>query len=165
MKAIGEFWDDLCVIVVSSSCFVDTIFAGCKGRCQSWRTRDLTLKLQEQGTLVFLSTLVVSEAYRLILYKIGIIAGHRFLDQFFLQAEKGFARVLPADWEVVAQARRLLDRFSDQDVSLTDAISAVLMRQNAMHADAGYVGFSRLWGPKGLHRPEKWLESQGLSRK
>lgn len=114
------------------------------------RTLALTRRLQADGALLHLSTLVAAETHRLILQRLGIEAGRRFLDQLFLQVDKGFIRVLPVTWETMSEARQIIEKYGDHDITLTDATSAVLMRRNRIETVAGYdrhfevMGFVRM---------------------
>jgi predicted nucleic acid-binding protein len=46
--------------------------------------------------------------------------------------------VIPVGWPELAQARVLINRYHDQDLSLTDTCSAVLMRRNNIRQIASY---------------------------
>lgn len=102
------------------------------------RTLALTAQLQEQGVLLCLSPLVISETHRLILHKLGIIAGQKFLAQLFKEIEAKFVEVVPVDWPDLAQARVLINQYHDQDLSLTATCSAVLMHRNNISQIASY---------------------------
>jgi predicted nucleic acid-binding protein len=102
------------------------------------RTLAFTAQLQEQGVLLCLSPLIISETHRLILYKLGIEAGQRFLAQLFKEIETKFVEVIPVGWSDLTQARVLINRYHDQDLSLTDTCSAVLMRRNNISQIASY---------------------------
>ena len=78
----------------------------CK-RMPTMSARLPTRRLQKDGVL-HLSTLIAAEAQRLILHKLGIESGRRFLDQLFIQVERRFVYLLPVTWETTVQARRIL---------------------------------------------------------
>ncbi len=114
------------------------------------RTLALTRRLQTDGVLLYLSVLIAAETHRLILHKLGIEAGRRFIDQLSLQVGRGFVIVLPVTWETTIEARQTMEKYDDQDITLTDATSAVLMRRNRIETVAGYdrhfemMGFARM---------------------
>lgn len=114
------------------------------------RTLALTRGLQTDGSILLLSTLVAAETHRLILHKLGIKAGQRFLDQLSIQVDRGFVRVLTVTWETTTEARQIIEKYGDQGITLTDATNAVLMRKNRIETVAGYdrhfqmMGFVRM---------------------
>lgn len=114
------------------------------------RTLALTRRLQTDGVLLYLSVLIAAETHRLILHKLGIEAGRRFIDQLFLQVGRGFVIVLSATWETTIEARQILVKYGDQDITLTDATSAILMRKNRIETAVGHdrhfemMGFVRM---------------------
>lgn len=114
------------------------------------RTLALTRRLQTEGVLLYLSVLIAAETHRLILHKLGIEAGRRFIDQLFLQVGRGFVIVLSATWETTIEARQILVKYGDQDITLTDATSAILMRKNRIETAVGHdrhfemMGFVRM---------------------
>lgn len=112
------------------------------------RTLALTLELQANGALLYLSELIVAETHRLILHKLGIQAGRKFLERLILQVEKGFVHVLPVTWEIVVQAEDILTKYADQDLTLADATSGVLIRRHGLDAIASYDRHFEMMGLK-----------------
>ena len=109
-------------------------------------TVELVHKLQEEGAIIFLSTQVLAETQRLILHKLGIDAAHLFIDKLFKQVEQGFVSVVPVSWEHIVQAQKILQKFSDQSITLTDACSVVLMKDYSILQIASYDNHFRIMG-------------------
>jgi len=86
-------------------------------------------QLQAGGALLFTSEPVLAETQRLLMHRYGIEAGRRFLHQIFVQIERGFTRLLSASTDDLRRAVAIMDGLPDQDISLTDACSAVLMQR------------------------------------
>lgn len=79
--------------------------------------------LKERAHLL-VSLPTVYEAHRLILYRLGIGAGARFL--------RGYPQLYNLVWPTKGQhlrAVQLLQRFEDQKISLTDAVNAIIARE------------------------------------
>jgi predicted nucleic acid-binding protein len=106
--------------------------------------------MQKRGDLWLTTTMILAEMHRLVLYKVGTWAGNRFLTQINKQNETGFLEVAAVGWEHISIARTLLDKYSDQALSLTDACSAAIMRELNLEKYAGYdehfqlLGFARV---------------------
>jgi predicted nucleic acid-binding protein len=110
------------------------------------RTAELAGKLQDEGAIIFLSTQVLAETQRLIMQKLGIDAGHRFLTRLFQQVEQEFAMVLPVSWDHIIQARKILIKYGDQAITLTDACSVVLMNDYSIPRIASFDNHFRILG-------------------
>jgi len=109
-------------------------------------TVGLVCKLQEEGALIVLSTQVLAETQRLILHKLGIDAAHRFIDMLFKQVEQGFVTVVAVSWEHTVQARKILQKFNDQSITLTDASSVIVMKDYSIWQIASYDNHFRIMG-------------------
>lgn len=86
--------------------------------------RELLKHLLEERAPLLVSLPTVYEAHRLILYRLGIGAGIRFLT--------GYRQLYNLVWPTEGQhgqAIQLLQRFEDQKISLTDAVNAVIAQE------------------------------------
>jgi predicted nucleic acid-binding protein len=110
------------------------------------RTAELAVKLQDEGAIIFISTQVLAETQRLIMHKLGIDAGHRFLNRLFQQVEQEFVTVLPVSWDHIIQARKIIIKYSDQAITLTDACSVVLMNEYFIMRIASFDNHFRILG-------------------
>jgi len=84
--------------------------------------------LQHQPRLVT-TNLIIAESFALIRYRLGYEPGIRFLRS--LRQSQRLVR-LYADETVELVAEQLLEKYADQDFSLVDAVSFVVMRQNEL---------------------------------
>lgn len=110
------------------------------------RTAELAVQLQEEGATIFISTLVLAETQRLIMHKLGIEAGHSFLNQLFQQVEQKFVMVLPISWDHTVLARKIITKFRDQAITITDTSSVVLMNEYSILRIASYDNHFRIMG-------------------
>jgi predicted nucleic acid-binding protein len=78
--------------------------------------------------------------------KLGIDAGQRFLNQLVMQVEYGFVKALPVNWEHIVQARKIIMKYKDQPLTLTDASSVILMSQSNILRIASYDNHFRILG-------------------
>ncbi|MBS3934287.1 MAG: type II toxin-antitoxin system VapC family toxin [Truepera sp.] len=86
--------------------------------------RELLKRLLEEGAPLLVSLPTVYEAHRLILYRLGTQPGLRFLT--------GYGQLYNLVWPTEGQhlqATELLQRFADQKISLTDAVTAVIAQE------------------------------------
>jgi len=86
--------------------------------------RELLKRLLEEGAPLLVSLPTVYEAHRLILYRLGIRAGIRFLTGY----GQLYNLVWPTEGQHV-QAIALSQRFDDQKISLNDAVNAVIAQE------------------------------------
>lgn len=83
------------------------------------RARSELARLNADGRVIVLVTPVLMECYSLVLYRLGIAAAHRWLDE----VRRGTGRVDPQPSDTSAASERVL-RYTDQRVSLFDAVLA-----------------------------------------
>ncbi|MGQ9780173.1 MAG: type II toxin-antitoxin system VapC family toxin [Bacillota bacterium] len=102
------------------------------------RAAALAQELQAAGALLFTSDLVLAETQRLLMYRYGIDAGRRFLHEVVAQIDGGFTRLLCVSTDDIRRAAAVMDGFADQDISLTDACSAVLMQKESIPLIAAF---------------------------
>jgi len=95
-------------------------------------------KLQYKGALLVTSDFVLSETYTLLMRKLGTQAALKFLELIKAQVEAKFTEITWIDQVVLDQSYNLLQKFSDQPLSLTDATSAIIVRQNKFSFIATY---------------------------
>lgn len=109
-------------------------------------------QVQKEGVLLITSELVIAETQRLLMYRFGPEAGHSYLRQILIQVDRGFLGAMNVATLDLQHALALMDRFADQDLSLTDACSAVLMHRERIEQVASFdrhfhfLGFSMLPG-------------------
>lgn len=84
--------------------------------------------LQQQPRLVT-TNLVIAESYALIRYRLGYEPGIRFLRS--LRQSQRLVRLYADDAAEMA-AEQLLEKYADQDFSLVDAVSFMVMRQHEL---------------------------------
>lgn len=83
-------------------------------------------ELQGEGALLVTSEPVVSETYTLLMRKFGHYAAMRFWDLLIEQMEKNFTRIIWTDRDIFLSAGKLLKKYSDQQLTYADAVSAVI---------------------------------------
>ena len=98
----------------------------------------LARELQAAGALLLTSDLVLAETQRLLMYRYGIQAGRRFLREVTAQIDRGFTRLLCVSPNDIRLASTLMEGFADQDISMTDACSAVLMQKERIPLIAAF---------------------------
>ncbi|MBS3966552.1 MAG: type II toxin-antitoxin system VapC family toxin [Truepera sp.] len=104
--------------------------------------RELLKRLLEEGAPLLVSLPTVYEAHRLILYRLGTKPGLRFLT--------GYGQLYNLVWPTEGQHARaiqLLQRFADQKLSLTDAVTAII----AQEVKARVATFDRHYELMGAH--------------
>ncbi|HRQ41105.1 MAG TPA: PIN domain-containing protein [Chloroflexota bacterium] len=84
-------------------------------------------QLLQQHPRLITTNLVIAESYALIRYRLGYQPGIRFLRS--LRQSQRLAR-LYTDETVELAAEQLIEKYADQDFSLVDAASFVVMRQH-----------------------------------
>ncbi|MBX3055291.1 MAG: PIN domain-containing protein [Anaerolineae bacterium] len=87
------------------------------------------LQLLQQHPRLVTTNLVIAESYALIRYRLGHEPGMRFLRS--LRQSQRLVR-LYADEAAELDAEQLLEKYADQDFSLVDAVSFVVMRQHEL---------------------------------
>ena len=75
------------------------------------------------------SLLVVSEAYTWLLYHINSAVAGKWLGFMEEAEEQGVLSVLYPDQKLERKARRLLHRYSDQQLSYTDAVTLAILQE------------------------------------
>ncbi|GAB6275206.1 MAG: hypothetical protein STSR0004_20710 [Peptococcaceae bacterium] len=88
----------------------------------------LMLDLQAKGILLITSELVLSETYTLLMRKLGTEAALKFLELINTQVKSNFTEIAWVDWVVLEEAQRVLNKFSDHSITLTDATSAAILK-------------------------------------
>lgn len=86
-------------------------------------------QLLQQHPRLVTTNLVIAESYALIRYRLGHEPGMRFLRS--LRQSQRLVR-LYADDAAELDAEQLLEKYADQDFSLVDAVSFVVMRQHEL---------------------------------
>ncbi len=112
--------------------FVDTsAWLAIADRRDKYHEAAVTLfrRLLSQRVVLVTTNLVVAETHTLIRRTGGYTPAMRFL-----RSLKGGLRLqkVHSDAELEAEAEAILEKFSDQNFSLTDAVSIALMRQRGM---------------------------------
>ncbi len=80
--------------------------------------------LRQEGWRLATTLLVVSETHALILQRVGRALALEFLHQVLSSVE-----IVPIEPEDLNRALEILERYSDKDFSLTDAISFAVMER------------------------------------
>jgi predicted nucleic acid-binding protein len=88
----------------------------------------LMLDLQAKGVLLITSELILSETYTLLMRKLGTKAALQFLEIINKQVESNFTEIAWVDWAILEEAKKVLGKFSDHSITLTDATSAAILR-------------------------------------
>lgn len=88
----------------------------------------IMIELQDAGALLVTTELVISETYTLLMRKLGVKAALNFLEIIETQVEAGFTGIRWADWAVIKEAHRILDKYRDHSISLADAVSASIVK-------------------------------------
>ena len=86
-------------------------------------------QLLQQHPRLVTTNLVIAESYALIRYRLGHEPGIRFLRS--LRQSQRLLHLYP-DETVELAAEQLLEKYADQDFSLVDAVSFVVMRQHEL---------------------------------
>lgn len=86
-------------------------------------------QLLQQHPRLITTNLVIAESYALVRYRLGYEPGIRFLRS--LRQSQRLVRLYTDDATELA-AEQLLEKYADQDFSLVDAVSFVVMRQQEL---------------------------------
>jgi uncharacterized protein len=111
-----------------SKVFVDTsaYFASIRNtEADHGQARVITLRLADEGDMLYTSNFVIAEAHALLLNRIGRVDAARFLEAI-IAGSRHIIRVLEAD---ETQAREIIRRPSDKDYSYTDATSFAIVER------------------------------------
>jgi len=103
-------------------------------------------ELQAKGDFLVTSELVISETYTLLMRKLGVKAALKFLAIIKLQVEKGFTGIIWADWAVLQEANKILTKYQDHPVTLTDAASASIVKREGIPVVATFDRHFKLMG-------------------
>ncbi|MCL6447348.1 MAG: PIN domain-containing protein [Armatimonadetes bacterium] len=104
------------------------------------------LNLEEQGALLVTSELVLSETYTLLMRKLGVRAALKFLNIIETQVEAKFTEITWVNWAIIKDAGLILDKFSDHQITFTDATSAAILKNTGIPAMATFDRHFRLLG-------------------
>lgn len=99
-------------------------------------------QVQVSGFPVFLSTGTIYETHRLTLFKLGVGVALRFLESVY----DGSVNIERIREEDERDARQLLRRFSDQEISYADAINFAIMKRMGIRKAFAFDWHYRLLG-------------------
>ena len=77
------------------------------------------------------SNLVVSECYTFLRYKIGYPAAMRYLTTIKRAETSGYLQIIFSNDRIEEQARSILEKYAEHDISYVDAVSFVIINTDA----------------------------------